>query len=190
MINYSISMQGNPADKTKPKKAHARVQLSGVMTLDQVAQHIASHGSKYDRGDIYAVLVSAGRCMRELVLQGYKVSLGDLGAFYPSVKSHGADSAETFTAAHIKQLTMNWDKPDNMVDMAADATFQQVSSRAAQAAALKAEKEGKTNASWDSTVAPDGEGDSAVEPDQGGNQGGSNQGGSNQGGSGEEDPNL
>ncbi len=195
MINYSVSQRVNPQDRTQPKKAYGRVQISGVMSLDRFAQHIAGHGSKYDRGDIYAVLVTAGRCLRELVLQGYKVSLGDLGAFSPTIKSGSADSVELYTPACIKGVTIAWDKPANMENMLTDATFQQVSSRAAQAAALKAEKEGKTNASWDSTVAPDGEGDSTVEPDQGGsnqggNQGGSNQGGSNQGGSGEEDPNL
>ncbi len=192
MINYSVSLRGNPMDLSQPKKAYGRVQLTKVMSLDQFAEHIATHGCKYDRGDIYAVLVSAGRCLRELVLQGCKVSLGDLGSFYPSLSSNGADSMEAFTAAHIKCLSMNWDKPLKLEDMTADAEFVQVSSRAAQAAALKAEKAGKTSASWDSTVAPDGEGDSAVTPDDGAGSsdatpGGSDQGGGNTGGGSDDD---
>ncbi len=179
MIYYSVSLRVNPQDRTQPKKAYGRVQIAGVMSRDEFARHIATHGSKYDRGDIYAVLVTAGRCLRELVLQGHKVSLGDLGAFSPTIKSGSADSVEEYTAACIKGVTIAWDKPANMENMAGEATFQQVSSRAAQAAALKAEKEGKTNASWDSTEAPDGEGDSAVEPDEGGSTPGGNQGGSN-----------
>ncbi len=166
-------------DLSQPKKAYGRVQLNEVINLDRFAEHIATHGSKYDRGDIYAVLVTAGRCLRELVLQGNKVNLGDFGAFYPSISCHGADSLESFTAIHIKGLTMNWDKPAKLENMLADATFQQVSSRAAQAAALKAEKEGKTTASWDSVEAPDGEGDSAVDPDEGTTPDGGNGGSTN-----------
>ncbi len=183
MIHYSVSLRGNPQKPDNPKKAYGHVQLAGVIDLDRFAQHIASHGSKYDRGDIYAVLVTAGRCMRELVLQGNKVSLGDLGAFYPTIKSGAADSVEAFLPVHIKRLTIGWDKPQNMEDMTAEASFVQVSSRAAQAAALKAEKEGKTNANWDSTTAPDGEGDSAVDPDEGNTSGGN-------GGSTNPDPNA
>ncbi len=196
MINYSVALRANPSDRTAPKKAYARVQLNRTLTLDQFAEHIATHGSKYDRGDIYAVLVTAGRCLRELVLQGNKVSLGDLGAFSPTIQCNGAESLESFTASHIKGLTLVWDKPANMENMRLEAQFQQVSSRAAQAAALKAEKEGKNSATWDSTTAPDGEGDSTVTPDNDtdtpgndntGNDTGNDNTGGNQGGSSDDD---
>ncbi len=178
-------MRGNPLDLSQPKKAYGRVQLAKVMDIDEFAEHIATHGCKYDRGDIYAVLVSAGRCLRELVLQGNKVSLGDLGSFYPTLSCDGAESMEAFSAANIKSVTMNWDKPLKMENMLSDAEFVQVSSRAAQAATLKAEKAGKTNATWESTVAPDGEGDSAVTPDEGNTP----SGGGSTGGSNNDDPN-
>lgn len=55
-INYSIAMLGNPIDEDAPKKAYAKSQYTNILTLDKFAGHIASHGSKYNRADIYAVL--------------------------------------------------------------------------------------------------------------------------------------
>ena len=57
-INYSIAMLGTPIDEDAPKKAYAKSQYTNILTLDKFAGHIASHGSKYNRADIYAVLKS------------------------------------------------------------------------------------------------------------------------------------
>jgi predicted transposase/invertase (TIGR01784 family) len=55
MINYSISLRANPSDQDAPKKAYANAQYSEIMTLDKFAEHISTHGSKYNRADIQAV---------------------------------------------------------------------------------------------------------------------------------------
>ena len=54
MINYSISLRANPSDQDAPKKAYANAQYSEIMTLDKFAEHISTHGSKYNRADIQA----------------------------------------------------------------------------------------------------------------------------------------
>ena len=59
MINYSISLRANPSDQDAPKKAYANAQYSEIMTLDKFAEHISTHGSKYNRADIQAVLIQA-----------------------------------------------------------------------------------------------------------------------------------
>ena len=56
MINYSISLRANPSVQDAPKKAFANAQYSETMTLDKFAEHISTHGSKYNRADIQAVL--------------------------------------------------------------------------------------------------------------------------------------
>lgn len=68
-INYSIAMLGNPIDEDAPKKAYAKSQYTNILTLDKFAGHIASHGSKYNRADIYAVLMQTVDCMREMLLE-------------------------------------------------------------------------------------------------------------------------
>jgi predicted histone-like DNA-binding protein len=172
-------MLGNPLDASKPKKAYARAQVTNAMSLDDFAAHISDHNNVYDKGDVYAVLSKAVGCLRELVLDGKKVCLGDLGSFTASLASKGAATADDFTAANIKRVTMVWEKGESLKDMQVDAKFEQVSSRAAQAAALKAQKEGKTTASWD-TVAGSDTG-SAVTPGTGTSGSGSGTGTSGSG---------
>ena len=106
MLNYSVSFfVNNGKDKQElPQKAYAHLQLSEILSLDDFARHIADHGCVYGRGDISNVLTLAVDCLRELMLQGVKVSLGDLGQFYPSVSSVGAETIAEFTADNIKKV--------------------------------------------------------------------------------------
>ena len=77
MINYSIVMRGNPTDKTVAKKAYASAQYSEVMDINRFAEHIASHGCVYKRSDIVAILTMSVDCMREQLLEGKKIRLGE-----------------------------------------------------------------------------------------------------------------
>ena len=92
MINYSTCMRGNPTDKDAAKKAYANAQYSQVMTLDKFCYHIASHGCVYSRADIQAILILAVDCLREQLLNGQQIQMGDLGVFSNSIRSLGAVS--------------------------------------------------------------------------------------------------
>ncbi len=126
MIHYSVNLIGNPRDPSQPKKAHARVQVNDVFDLQQFAEYIAKHNSKYNEGDIYAVLDTVGRHVRELVLMGYKVNLGKLGSFYPTVTSDGADSIRDFSVENIRGLHTKWESSKELRNMINDANFEQV----------------------------------------------------------------
>ena len=63
------------------KKAYASAQYAEVMDINRFAEHIASHGCVYKRADIVAILTMAVDCMREQLLAGQKIQLGDLGGF-------------------------------------------------------------------------------------------------------------
>ena len=93
MINCSIVMRPNPLKKEEPKKAYACVQTSKKMNINQFAEHISSHGCVYSRADIAAILTMAVDCMRENLLDGVLIKLGDLGDFAPALKSIGAETA-------------------------------------------------------------------------------------------------
>ena len=81
MVNYSIVMRNNPMDADAAKKAYASAQYAEVMDINRFAEHIASHGCVYKRADIVAILTMAVDCMREQLLAGQKIQLGDLGDF-------------------------------------------------------------------------------------------------------------
>jgi len=67
--------------KTEKQNAFAISQYTDVMTIEKFAKHITSHGSVYSRADISAILYMAVDCMREMLLEGKKIRLGDLGDF-------------------------------------------------------------------------------------------------------------
>ena len=169
------------------------------MTIEKFAKHITSHGSVYSRADISAILYMAVDCMREMLLEGKKIRLGDLGDFSLLLGSKGAESADKFTAQNFNQVKVQWEPGKEFKNLLDDAEFNLVASRSAQAAVLKAIKEGKTNVDLNVPVDPDGgddgngggsnAGESGTTGTEGGNKGDTGTSGGNTGeGSGKTDP--
>ena len=130
---------------TEERRAFAVAQYAEVMTIEKFAKHIATHGCVYSRADISAILYMAVDCMRELLLDGKKVRLGDLGDFSVSLSSRGAADAQSFTAQHITDVKVVWDAGGEFKTLLADAEFNLVASRAAQAKVIKAIKAGENS---------------------------------------------
>ena len=145
MLDYSISARYNPMEKNEPAKYYASAQTNSVMNLNQFAKHIATHGSVYRRADIAAVLTMAVDCLREMLLNGTKVQLGDLGNFYVTFSSEGALTANEFNPdIHIKKVNVNWERGIDFLNLKEDATFNQVAIRSVQKKVLKAVKNGES----------------------------------------------
>ena len=179
------------------QNAFAVAQYTDVMTIEKFARHIASHGCVYSRADISAILYLAVDCMREQLLEGKKIRLGDLGDFSVSISSKGAETADKFSAQNITGVNVVWDCGQEFKNLIADAEFNLVASRSAQAAVLKAIKAGQTTVDLTSPDSPSGGGSGggssggSQTPSGGGGSGsdsGSGSGGSASGGSsGDED---
>ena len=135
----------------------ATAQYTAVMTIEKFARHIADHGTTYSRADIMAILYMAVDCMREQLLEGKKIRLGELGDFSLSLSSKGAETAEKFSSQNIQRVTVCWEPGSKFRNLLADAEFNLVATRSAQAAVLKAIKEGKTNVDISAPVNPDGD---------------------------------
>ena len=188
MINYSIAMRGVNANlfeinqaKSRMKAAEAKgetpsaadvalvqsetlkafavAQVTEVMPIEKFARHIADHGCVYSRADISAILYLAVDCMREMLLEGRKVRLGDLGDFSVSLSSKGAESADKFSAANITAVKVQWDPGQLFKNLISDAEFNLVATRAAQAAMLRAIKTGESVALPDGDEPDDPSGD-------------------------------
>ena len=142
--------------KTEKQNAFAISQYTDVMTIEKFAKHITSHGSVYSRADISAILYMAVDCMREMLLEGKKIRLGDLGDFSLLLGSKGAETADKFTAQNITQVKVQWEPGKEFKNLIDDAEFNLVASRSAQAAVLKAIREGKTNVGLNLPINPDG----------------------------------
>ena len=146
--------------KTEVQKAFAVAQYTEVMTIEKFSKHISTHGCVYSRADISAILYMAVDCMREQLLEGKKIRLGDLGDFYVTLSSKGADDANNFNSQNITDVKVQWEPGADFKTLVADAEFNLVASRSAQAKLLKAVKEGKTNVDLTSPDTPDGGGSS------------------------------
>ena len=136
MINYSTCMRGNPTDKDAAKKAYANAQYSQVMTLDKFCV--------YSRADIQAILILAVDCLREQLLNGQQIQMGDLGVFSNSIRSLGAHSMAEFTVENITEVNVLWAPGVRFNNLRQDAEFQLVPTRKAAAEVVKALKAGKT----------------------------------------------
>ena len=130
--------------KTEVQNAFAVAQYAEVMTIEKFARHISTHGCVYSRADISAILYLAVDCMREMLLEGRKVRLGDLGDFSVTLSSKGAETAKQFTDDYITDVNVVWDCGKEFKNLRKDAVFNLVASRSAQAAMLKAIKNGST----------------------------------------------
>jgi predicted histone-like DNA-binding protein len=141
MINYSVFMLPNPVDKTAAPKAYAKAQANEVMTFRNFTQHIADHGG-YSRGKVKGIVSDMCACLVEMLLQGKKVQLDELGDFWLSLTCEGAESCEAFSADNIKGINIIFSPGVDFENLINKAEFTPVASRAAQAATLKAEKLG------------------------------------------------
>ena len=141
MINYSIAiMSSTPGTKKEDiteTKAYGMAQASEVIDINAFAKHITSHGCVYGKGDIVGLLTIAVDCLRELMLEGKRVKLGDLGDFQPRLKTEGATSPDEFTANNIKEVNVSWTPGKPFVNLRSEALFQLVPTRAAQADAIE-----------------------------------------------------
>ncbi len=148
MIDYAVTMMGNPLNPNDPRRAYAFLQSRATLTIDELADHMASHGCNYDRGDIIAIIVKLVGCSKELMLDGYRIRLGDLGLLYLSCKSTGATSLKEFTRANIQSINVNFSPSKQFEGLLNGASLHKVPSRRAAQAALEAQLEGQTTADW------------------------------------------
>lgn len=169
-IKYSITERlVRWGAKEGQKRYSANIQKTGTISLAEFAEHMSSHGSKYNKGDLMAVIIQLAGCVREFLLQGYAVDLGDLGSLSPRIRQKAAESAEAFSASNITALSAGFSVGPSLRGMIHDAGFEYVSTLREQAALNAATKSGKDKvqlnakvvlASSDSargTVVPSGE---------------------------------
>jgi len=145
MIDYSVAARRNPMEKGTPPKYYACAQTNKIVSLDEFAKHISTHGCVYKRADISAVLTMAVDCLREMLLNGYKIELGDMGSFYVSFSSEGTLTAKDFNPIHnIKAVNVNWERGVEFLNLKESAEFRLVSIRSVQKKVMQALKNGNT----------------------------------------------
>lgn len=141
-IPYSLTVRDvRPGMPELGNKTFAVAQSARVMDLNDLAEHMSSHDSKYNKGDVLAILTQLASCLREQLLLGNKVVLGDMGSFSVSLVSEGAPDVENFNTSQIKKVKVRWTPSSRLSDLIKDAQFQFVATRKAQQDARNADRE-------------------------------------------------
>ena len=97
--------QNNIKDSKSYGKWYGRVATTKTMTYQELCKHMSEHNSVYGEDVCLGVANKLQNCMLEQLLEGKKVQFGELGVFYLSVKSTGADKEEDFNLGiNIKGL--------------------------------------------------------------------------------------
>lgn len=151
MIDYSVFMMGNPMDVDAAQKAYAKAQVSEIMPFSQFVKHIADHNGVFTRGTVKGVIADMCECLVEMLLEGKKVQLAELGNFWISIGSEGAEDLKKFTESNITAVNIVFTPGEDFQNLRSRAAFNPVASRIAQAATLKAEKAGKGTVDLDAT---------------------------------------
>ena len=93
---------------------YATVVTDREMNFEEFVDHISSHNSPYSRGPVHGVMMDMLDCLKELILDGKSVRLGDLGLFSIGMSSRGEVSRDKVTSASVEGIhllvknTKNW----------------------------------------------------------------------------------
>ena len=93
---------------------YATVVTDREMNFEEFVDHISSHNSPYSRGTVHGVMMDMLDCLKELILDGKSVRLGDLGLFSIGMSSRGEVSRNKVTSASVEGIhllvknTKNW----------------------------------------------------------------------------------
>lgn len=91
-------------------KWYAQVKHMGTVTFDELVEHMTEHNIGFPRGTINGVMMGFIDCLNELLAQGKKVQIGDLGTFSLNIENkQGADTYKDFNPAeHIKNCGLDF----------------------------------------------------------------------------------
>ena len=136
-------MWKSPLDESAPEKAYAKNQVTKVLSFDEFVKHISDHNGVFTRGTVKGVVSDTCSCLVEQLLIGRKVQFGELGTFGISITCDPTESIEKFSAKNIKEVNILFTPGEDFENLRSKAEFNLVTSRAVQAATLKAIKEGE-----------------------------------------------
>lgn len=146
MIEFVKTTKKNLQNMELPAMTYAVAQSRDTLDIDAVARHISSHGCNYDEGDVVAISKKLVSCIRELLLEGYRIQLGDLGTFGVRLKSNPVCESvvnektgkkPVFTADNISGVKVFWNRSNRFSDLINDASFHETLTHKAKAQAIK-----------------------------------------------------
>ena len=108
ILKYKMVERINPQNKDEDPKWYAKAVQDRTVDFEALCTHMSEHNSPYSRGVIHGVLTDMLDCVKELVLDGKSVRLGDLGLFSVGLKTRGAKTRDKWSVtSHVQGVTLN-----------------------------------------------------------------------------------
>ena len=140
MINYSIAIKGTKPGRKKDEiietKAYGEAQIKESLSFDTFCNLVTDHHSPFSTGTIKGVFSDVVECLRNQMLAGNRVRLGELGDFHVELSTRGADTPDDFNIGYINKVIVRWTPGKSFKNLRQEALFQLVPSREAQADAI------------------------------------------------------
>ena len=193
MIELYLSKVTENSESEQAGKLYARVSYKETMGIHEMAEHMAHHNTAFSEGLIVGVLTDFVKCVREMVLSGNTVKVGNLAIFKATVEANGletlydaeqdkvaqatmgtlAEGAKTGPAVKVVKLLAQSTGDFTREELKKDVKFSWTDKTKAEIAAAKGTPDDSTG-----TTTPGG----STGGDTGGSTGGSTGGGDDQGG--------
>ncbi len=199
MIELYLSKVTESSETETAGKMYARVSYKQTMDLHDMAHHMAEHNTAFSEGLIVGVLTDFVKCVREMVLNGNTVKVGNLAIFKATVESNGLEVLYDAQSDKVASATMGTlkegDKTGPAVktikllaqstgdftrdELKKDAKLAWTDKTKAEIAAAKGDPNPNANANDNGN----GNGNANANPNPNDNTGGDNQGGGGDSGS-------
>ena len=87
-------------------KWYGRIIHTETLNLDDLCEHIASHGTIFTADVVAGTVKKFVQCIQELLLEGKKVKLDGIGTFYLALQTTGADNLGDFSMGNVKGVRL------------------------------------------------------------------------------------
>jgi len=112
-IHYSVSPRINPRDKEAAPKFYGKVQASGTVSFDTLAEDIA-YATTLTDGDVSNVLRALVKQIKKHLADGKIVNLEGLGSFQFQLSGSGAITEKDYSTSLIKKMRIQY-RPGRLV---------------------------------------------------------------------------
>ena len=112
-INYSVSPRINPRDKEAAPKYYGKVQTSGTINFDTLAEDI-SYATSLTDGDVSNVLRALVKQIKKHLADGKIVQLDGLGTFQFQMSSKGSVTEKDYSSSLIKKVRIQF-RPGRLI---------------------------------------------------------------------------
>lgn len=102
-MKYRLIQKANPRELKSQRKWYVRPVKAGTVNNKQLSKDIAAKSS-LTKGAVMNVIENMVNEIPRYLMEGYSVSLSDLGTLRLSLSSEGADTPEKFSPENIKNV--------------------------------------------------------------------------------------